>query len=119
MGRNSRAPSRAFFTVSESVMMVGGVPSRAGLRSFTLMAQEATGFGMPATSIRHIRQLPAIDSRDVARLDQRDAVRHLMFFAVDDQLRHLAPHSAATGTDGAIGFMACSSMRASMTWRKW
>ena len=27
------------------------------------MAQEACGFGMPTTSIRHMRQLPAIDSR--------------------------------------------------------
>ena len=44
-------------------MMVGGVPSRPGRRSLTLMAQEATGFGMPATSTRHMRQLPAIDSR--------------------------------------------------------
>jgi hypothetical protein len=44
-------------------MMVGGVPSRPGRRSLTLMAQDATGFGMPATSIRHMRQLPAIDSR--------------------------------------------------------
>ena len=52
-----------FFTVSEFVMMVGGVPSRAGLRSLTPMAQEATGFGMPATSTRHMRQLPAIDRR--------------------------------------------------------
>src|SRR5262245_4209851 len=27
------------------------------------MAQEACGFGMPCTSIRHMRQLPAIESR--------------------------------------------------------
>jgi len=30
-----------------------------------------------------------------------------------------ALYSAATGTDGAIGRVACASMRASMTWRKW
>ncbi len=29
------------------------------------------------------------------------------------------PYSAATGTEGAIGFAACASMRASITWRKW
>ncbi len=44
-------------------MMVGGVPSRPGLKSPTPMAQEATGFGMPATSTKHMRQLPAIDRR--------------------------------------------------------
>jgi hypothetical protein len=54
---------RAFLTVSESVITVGGVPSRPGRKSLTPMAQEATGFGMPATSTRHMRQLPAIESR--------------------------------------------------------
>ena len=44
-------------------MIVGGVPSREGRRSLTPIAQEATGFGMPTTSTRHMRQLPAIDSR--------------------------------------------------------
>ena len=44
-------------------MMVGGVPSSEDRRSFTPIAQEATGFGMPATSTKHMRQLPAIDSR--------------------------------------------------------
>ena len=63
MSRNSSTPSRAFFTVSELVMMVGSVPSREGRKSLTLMAQEATGFGMPATSTRHMRQLPAMESR--------------------------------------------------------
>ena len=28
-------------------------------------------------------------------------------------------YSAATGTEGASGFVACASMRSSMTWRKW
>jgi hypothetical protein len=63
MSKNSSTPSRAFFTVSESVMMVGGVPSREGLRSLTAMAQEATGFGIWATSTRHMRQLPAMERR--------------------------------------------------------
>ena len=45
------------------VLMVGSVPSGEGLRSLTAMAQEATGFGMPATSTRHMRQLPAMDRR--------------------------------------------------------
>src|ERR1700704_4973033 len=44
--------------------MMRGVPSLFGGRSFTPMAQEACGFGgPPTTSIRHMRQLPAIESR--------------------------------------------------------
>ena len=35
------------------------------------------------------------------------------------QSQVMRPYSAATGTEGAIGLAACSSMRASMTWRKW
>src|SRR3954452_12670490 len=57
-------PSRAFFTIGERVEMMRGVPSLFGGRSFTPIAQEACGFGgPPTTSIRHMRQLPAIDSR--------------------------------------------------------
>ena len=44
--------------------MTLGVPSLLGGRSLTAMAQEACGFGgPPTTSIRHMRQLPAIESR--------------------------------------------------------
>src|SRR6185369_3384797 len=60
-----------------------------------------------------------LDAGNFAGLDQRDAIRHLVLFAVDDQLRHLVPHSAATGTEGAMGSVALAWMRASMTWRKW
>src|SRR5579885_137018 len=63
MSRNSITPSRAFFTIGVRVLSTCGVPSFFGGRSFTPMAQEACGLGMPATSIRHIRQLPAIDRR--------------------------------------------------------
>ena len=61
MRRNSITPSRAFFTMGDFVLMTGGAPGR---RSRTCIAQEAAGFGgPPTTSTRHIRQLPAIDSR--------------------------------------------------------
>src|SRR5690349_8077399 len=43
--------------------MMRGVPSLFGGRSFTAMAQDACGFGVPITSTRHMRQFPAIDSR--------------------------------------------------------
>ena len=47
-------PLRAFFTISESVLIA--MPSATG------SAQDAAGFGGPgATSTRHIRQLPATD----------------------------------------------------------
>ena len=49
--------------MGEVVVMTLGLPSLFGGRSLTPMAQEATGFGMPATSIRHMRQLPAIERR--------------------------------------------------------
>src|SRR5580693_8636535 len=49
--------------MGERVDSTFGEPSLFGIKSFTPMAQEACGFGMPTTSIRHIRQLPAIDSR--------------------------------------------------------
>ena len=64
MSRNSITPSRAFFTIGELVLMTEGCPSGPGRRSLTCIAQEAAGFGGPPTiSTRHIRQLPAIDSR--------------------------------------------------------
>ena len=49
--------------IGDLVLMTLGVPSRLGGRSRTPMAHDACGFGMPTTSIRHMRQLPAIDSR--------------------------------------------------------
>src|ERR1700687_1244343 len=56
-------PSRALRTIGERVESTLGEPSLFGIKSLTPIAQDACGFGMPATSIRHIRQLPAIDSR--------------------------------------------------------
>ena len=46
---------RAFFAIGESVLIF--MPFMTG------MAHEATGFGDFSTSTRHMRQLPAIDSR--------------------------------------------------------
>jgi hypothetical protein len=43
--------------------MTLGELSLFGGKSFTPMAQDACGFGTPTTSIKHMRQLPAIDSR--------------------------------------------------------
>ena len=63
ISRNSITPSRAFFTIGVLVKSCLGELSLLGAKSFTPMAQEACGFGMPCTSIRHMRQLPAIDSR--------------------------------------------------------
>ncbi len=64
MSRNSITPWRAFFTIGDLVKTTGGSPFGPGRRSRTAMAQEATGFGGPPfTSTRHMRQLPAIDSR--------------------------------------------------------
>src|SRR5215510_9166421 len=63
ISRNSITPSRALRTIGERVVITLGVPSRLGGRSRTPMAQEACGFGIPCTSIRHMRQFPAIDSR--------------------------------------------------------
>src|ERR1700728_2520576 len=56
-------PSRALRTIGERVDNTFGEPSLFGIRSRTAMAQDACGFGIPTTSIRHMRQLPAIDSR--------------------------------------------------------
>ena len=63
MSRNSITPSRAFFTMGDVVEMTFGLPSLLGGRSLTPMAHDAMGLGMPTTSIRHMRQLPAIDRR--------------------------------------------------------
>ena len=57
-------PSRAFFTIGDLVNICGGSPLGPGRKSRIFCAQEATGFGGPPfTSIRHMRQLPAIDKR--------------------------------------------------------
>ena len=56
-------PSRAFFTIGLLVKTSGGSPLGPGRISLTDMAQEACGLGMPFTSTRHMRQLPAIDRR--------------------------------------------------------
>src|SRR5215218_667371 len=62
--RNSITPSRAFFTIGDLVSRTLGEPSLFGIRSRTAIAQEACGLGgPPTTSIRHMRQLPAIESR--------------------------------------------------------
>jgi hypothetical protein len=62
MRRNSITPSRAFLTKADLVETVGGSPFGPGRQSRTPQAHEATGFGEPFSSTRHIRQLPAIDS---------------------------------------------------------
>src|SRR5262249_11516698 len=43
--------------------MTGGSPLGPGRQSRTPHAQLATGLGGPASSTRHMRQLPAIDRR--------------------------------------------------------
>jgi hypothetical protein len=63
ISRNSITPSRAFFTIAERVLTVGSSPFGPGRQSRTPQAQLATGFGEPFSSTRHMRQLPAIDSR--------------------------------------------------------
>src|SRR5262245_17221778 len=63
MSRNSITPSRAFFTIGVRVFTTGGSPLGPGRQSRTLHAQLATGLGEPTSSTRHMRQLPAIDSR--------------------------------------------------------
>jgi hypothetical protein len=63
MSRNSITPSRAFFTIDERVLTSGGSPLGPGRQSRTPQAQLATGFGEPTSSTRHMRQLPAIESR--------------------------------------------------------
>src|ERR1700712_5149362 len=63
MRRNSIPPSRAFLTIGDLVTTVGASPFGPGRQSRTPQAQDATGFGAPLSSTRHMRQLPAIDSR--------------------------------------------------------
>ena len=63
MSRNSITPSRAAFTSGLAVSTRRGAPSLLGGRSVTPMAHEAMGLGMPSTSTRHMRQLPAMDRR--------------------------------------------------------
>src|SRR3954447_5549884 len=63
MSRNSITPSRAFLTIGVLVLTTGGSPFGPGRQSRTPQAQEATGLGDPTSSTRHMRQLPAIDSR--------------------------------------------------------
>src|SRR5262252_2034962 len=49
--------------MGDLVFTSGGSPFGPGRQSRTAHAQLATGFGEPASSTRHMRQLPAIDSR--------------------------------------------------------
>src|SRR6478672_2282392 len=63
ISRNSITPSRALRTIGDLVLTTGGSPFGPGRQSRTPQAQLATGFGEPFSSTRHIRQLPAIDSR--------------------------------------------------------
>src|SRR3984885_6678272 len=64
ISRNSIVPLRALRAIGELVKTTGGSPFGPGRKSLTAIAQEAVGLGGPPfTSTRHIRQLPAIDSR--------------------------------------------------------
>src|SRR4029078_1609413 len=63
ISRNSMTPSRALRTIGVLVLTTGGSPFGPGGQSRTPQAQDATGLGEPFNSTRHIRQLPAIDSR--------------------------------------------------------
>ncbi|MNL63689.1 hypothetical protein D3C87_1878440 [compost metagenome] len=64
ISRNSITPSRAFLTIGVLVKTSGSSPFGPPRTSRTPMAQEAAGFGGPPfTSMRHMRQLPATDSR--------------------------------------------------------
>src|SRR5258708_11176600 len=63
MSSNSITPSRAFFTSLDLVLTSGASPLGPGRQSRTAQAQLATGLGEPLSSTRHMRQLPAIDSR--------------------------------------------------------
>jgi hypothetical protein len=56
-------PSRALRTIGERVLTSGGSPFGPGRQSRTPQAQLATGLGEPTSSTKHMRQLPAIDSR--------------------------------------------------------
>src|SRR5437016_2350826 len=63
MSRNSITPSRALRTIGDLVLTSGGSPLGPGRQSRTPQAQDATGLGEPDSSTRHMRQLPAIESR--------------------------------------------------------
>src|SRR6266852_8001495 len=63
MSRNSITPSRALRTIGDLVLTSGGSPFDPGRQSRTAQAQLAIGFGEPASSTRHMRQLPAIERR--------------------------------------------------------
>src|SRR6184192_1695515 len=63
MSRNYITPSRALRTMEDLVLTSGGSPFGPGRQSRTAQAQDATGFGEPLSSTRHMRQLPAIESR--------------------------------------------------------
>src|SRR5207253_7067079 len=56
-------PSRALRTIGVLVRISGGSPFGPGRQSRTPQAHEATGLGEPLSSTRHMRQLPAIESR--------------------------------------------------------
>ena len=55
--------ARAFLTIGRVGQHFRRLAVRARTQSRTAQAQDATGFGAPFTSTRHMRQLPAIDSR--------------------------------------------------------
>src|ERR1700692_4326140 len=63
MSRNSITPSRALRPIGDLVLTSGGSPFGPGRQSRTPQAQDAIGLGEPTSSTRHMRQLPAIDSR--------------------------------------------------------
>src|SRR3954468_16990576 len=63
MSRNSITPSRALRTIADLVLTSGGSPCGPGRQSRTAHAQDATGLGEPFSSTKHMRQLPAIESR--------------------------------------------------------
>src|ERR1019366_1741135 len=63
MSRNSITPSRALRTIGDLVLTSGGSPLGPDRQSRTPQAQDAIGLGEPTSSTRHMRQLPAIDSR--------------------------------------------------------
>src|SRR6266508_5054730 len=63
ISRNSITPSRALRTIGVLVLTSGGSPFGPGRQSRTPHAHDATGLGEPFSSTRHMRQLPAIESR--------------------------------------------------------
>ena len=92
--------------------MVGGVPSRPGLKIV-----DAHGAG--GDRLRHARDLDQahaaiagdrqalviaeardLDAGETAGLDQRDAVRHVVLFVIDDELRHASSPSSPEHRSG-------------------